>query len=127
MLLVHLNALCEKDLVFLQGAEWLDVPALMEREYRLRFRCLKACSTTITARFVSPSSGEYLEYQINVNVKEVEVLETIHLKAPVREITSTSIALRNPFSRDVVIDAAECDNETIWCKNLPLTIPAGKK
>jgi hypothetical protein len=63
-----------------RGAKSLDVPALGTREYKMTFYAYKQCKATTVVRFTNESSGEYLLYNVEVNVTAPGMVDVVPLE-----------------------------------------------
>lgn len=63
-----------------RGAKSLDVPALGTREYKMTFYAYKQCKATTVVRFTNESSGEYLLYNVEVNVTAPGMVDVVSLE-----------------------------------------------
>ena len=64
----------------LRGAKSLDVPALGTRDYKLTFYAYKQCKASTVVRFTNESSGEYMLYNVEVNVTAPGKVDVIALE-----------------------------------------------
>ncbi len=46
----------------------MDVPAMGTRDYKMTFYAYKQCKATSVVRFTNDSTGEYLLYDVEINV-----------------------------------------------------------
>ena len=59
--------------VFINGVEWIDIPALHQRNYRLVFYSLKQGNITFFVKFLNEKLNEFIQYKVNVKVSEVTI------------------------------------------------------
>lgn len=109
--------------VTLRGAESIDVPGNLFRDYRLHFfaykevpslhlsssssssssshLCVAQGVTKARVRFVNDALGEYLFYDVTLTATEAGVLDTLALTAPVRQQARALVRIHNPLQQPV--------------------------
>ena len=105
------------DSTFLEGTSTFDVAGAETRNYVLRFYSYKVGTVTATATFTNPGSGEYITYEISVEVTEAGVVQTYNLEAPIRQTARRLITIDNPLPADAPVTFPEtwwsCDDPHI--------------
>ncbi|CAD5117498.1 DgyrCDS6267 [Dimorphilus gyrociliatus] len=86
----------------IEGLEYIDVPADSTGEYLLKFHTHKEGVTTIKVTFINEQSGEYQYMEVTFRALKPDVIGTIELTTPVRELVEQSIKLTNPLDHTVV-------------------------
>ncbi|XP_034542457.1 hydrocephalus-inducing protein homolog isoform X2 [Notolabrus celidotus] len=92
----------------LKGLEYIDVPALARRDYKMSFFTYKEgqCNTKVT--FQNTTSGEYLFYLVTFKVTSPGVLSTIELETAVRRTVSGTVQVENPLTTATCL-STECN------------------
>ncbi|KAJ0401033.1 hypothetical protein P43SY_009913 [Pythium insidiosum] len=83
--------------VIVQGAPSFVVQAGSTRNYHMKFFSFTECVVALGVRFVNPTNGEYLHYDVSVSATRAAEVETLHLEAPVRQSVRKTVAIENPF------------------------------
>ncbi|XP_063716545.1 hydrocephalus-inducing protein homolog isoform X4 [Symsagittifera roscoffensis] len=92
----------------LNGLDYLDVPGLTKRDYKLNFYSHKEGNFQAKVTFVNEKSGEYVFFFLNLRVSLPGVMETVELETPCRHPLSHSITLANPLPNNGVTFYASC-------------------
>jgi hypothetical protein len=105
---------------FLRGADTLDVPGLVSRDYKLTFYAYKEGTTGASVRFTNVLTGEFLFYDLSVTATAPGVVDTLRLEAPVRQTTRRVIRVENPLPAETPITFAPpvCDLPTVQVRQL---------
>lgn len=98
----------------IKGLDYIDVPGLGERQYKLSFFSFKEGNYNVKVTFTNDKK-EYMYYVITFTTSPPEVLKTIELETPVRRSIVHSLAIHNPL--DVVA------NFNLTCDNSELSFP----
>jgi len=93
----------------LKGQEYIDVPALSDREYKLHFYAYKESTTTARVTLTNENSGEYLFYNLTFTAAPPGTVGTLHLECPVRQRALASVSIENPLDREVTL-VATCNH-----------------
>ncbi|KAJ0029583.1 hypothetical protein NQD34_004580, partial [Periophthalmus magnuspinnatus] len=111
--------------VSLSGLQFIDVPALTKRDYKLSFFTYKIGQYNTKVTFRNEVSGEYLFYLITFKATSSQVQSTIELVTPVRQPVSATVHIENPLPTNVCL-TTECKCSDI---SLPLqhTVPGHSK
>ncbi|XP_054633597.1 hydrocephalus-inducing protein homolog [Dunckerocampus dactyliophorus] len=102
--------------VSLKGCDYIDVPALSKKDYKIHFYTYKEGQFNAKVTFLNEESGEYLFYIINFKVTGPVDLYNIELVANIREKTSATIEVENPLSTAICL--------TIDCKCPDISAPS---
>eukprot|EP00063_Salmo_salar_P029727 XP_014004562.1 PREDICTED: hydrocephalus-inducing protein homolog isoform X1 [Salmo salar] len=93
--------------VSLKGLDYLDVPALAKRDYKVSFFTYKEGQYNAKVTFRNESTGEYLFYYLNFKATAPGVISTIEMVTPVRQTASASVRVENPLPISLFF-SAEC-------------------
>jgi hypothetical protein len=87
----------------LEGPEFVDVPALSSKDYKLAVHCFTTAPTAATVTFKNEASGEYSFYELKYTAGAPPSRGTLSLECPVRTQTSTKVRLgwENYLRRDL--------------------------
>ncbi|XP_033625714.1 hydrocephalus-inducing protein homolog [Asterias rubens] len=85
----------------LKGLDYIDVPGLSKREYKLNFFCHKEASYSAKVIFRNEVTGEFQFYYATFKSTAPGVIDTIEMTTPVRLSTSHTISLDNPLNLPV--------------------------
>lgn len=103
----------EDESTTLKGPQYIDVPALSERVYKLNFFAYKPGQTTAKVTFTNERTGEYLFYNVTFNAGNPSTLSTIKLQCPVRGRVFRSVTITNPTAESIVLTPS-CDHKQIF-------------
>lgn len=67
--------------VQLSGVQMLEVPAYATKEYVLRFYACREGRVAASVRFANPANGEFVLFNVEVDVTEPGVIDTIEVRA----------------------------------------------
>ncbi|KAL0967857.1 hypothetical protein UPYG_G00258430 [Umbra pygmaea] len=98
--------------VSLKGLEYLDVPALDKKDYKVSFFAYKEGQYNTKVTFRNESSGEFLFYLLNFKATAPGVISTIDMVTPVRQTAYASVWVDNPLSVSAAF-SVECRNPDI--------------
>ncbi|KAL7750642.1 hypothetical protein RI367_003984 [Sorochytrium milnesiophthora] len=84
--------------VTLKGHDYIDVPGLLTRDYKLTFFSYKEGLFAVKVIFRNEQTQEYLFYNLTFKVTAAGVLSTIDMVTTVRETCVKEIALSNPLN-----------------------------
>ena len=103
------------------GADCIDVPALGTRDFKLNFYGYKEGTSKLTVMFVSERTGEYVQYNVEVNVTEPGKAGQVWLETPVRQPVQELVTIENPLPADQVVHFADGD-EWWTCEDPCVTV-----
>ncbi|XP_045894223.1 hydrocephalus-inducing protein homolog [Micropterus dolomieu] len=84
--------------VSLKGLEYIDVPALAKRDYKMSFFTYREGQYNTKVTFCNVVSGEYLFYLVTFKATSPGVLSTIELVTAVRQAASATVQVENPLT-----------------------------
>nr|XP_057932234.1 hydrocephalus-inducing protein homolog isoform X2 [Doryrhamphus excisus] len=93
--------------VSLKGCDYIDVPALSKKDYKIHFYTYKEGQFNAKVTFQNEESNEYLFYILNFKATVPVDLYTIELETNIREKTSATIEVENPLSTAICL-AIDC-------------------
>ncbi|CAM4581517.1 unnamed protein product [Leuciscus chuanchicus] len=99
-------------IVSLKGLEYIDVPALDTKNYKLSFFTYKEGQYSAKVTFNNEATGEFLFYNVNFKATAPGLIDTIEMATRVRQMTSEFTEVENPLLVDVSF-SAECQNSDI--------------
>ncbi|XP_057693166.1 hydrocephalus-inducing protein homolog isoform X2 [Corythoichthys intestinalis] len=102
--------------VSLKGREYIDVPALSKKDYKIHFYVFREGQYNAKVTFLNESSGEYLFYIINFKVTSPADLSKVELVSNVREKAYATIEVENPLSTPICL--------TVDCKCPEVSAPS---
>ena len=97
----------------LKGLEYIDVPGLTKKEYKLDFYAHKEGILNSKVTFKNEKSGEYHVYAVNFTVGSPGSIGTVELITPVRKSTSHIIAISNPLGSVQVNFLVTCNIQEV--------------
>lgn len=103
----------EDETVSLKGPQYIDVPALSERSYKLQFYAYKEGTTAAKVTMTNESTGEYLFYNVTVKAGAPASVDTLSIVCPVRTRVYRTVTITNPLARDVVL-TPKCDHKQVF-------------
>ncbi|XP_076588631.1 hydrocephalus-inducing protein homolog [Chaetodon auriga] len=111
--------------VSLKGLEYIDVPALAKRDYKMSFFTYREGHYNTKVTFRNVVSGEYLFYLVTFEATSPGVLSTIKLVTAVRQTASATVQVENPLT------TATCLNTECKCPDISAppqhTVPGQSK
>ncbi|XP_070763174.1 hydrocephalus-inducing protein homolog [Enoplosus armatus] len=93
--------------VSLKGLEYIDVPALAKRDYKMSFFAYREGQYNTKVSFRNVVSGEYLFYLVTFKATSPGALSTIELETCVRRTASATVQVENPLTTATCL-TAEC-------------------
>jgi adenylate kinase family enzyme len=108
---------------------YIDVPSMSKREYKLMFLPFKEGSYEGKVTFLNESTKEFVFYNIKYTVKPSKLVKVLQFESRIRQRVSQTISIDNPLNRETKLN--------IKCANLkhlfitppldqPLVIPANR-
>ncbi|KAI1889973.1 hypothetical protein AGOR_G00168420 [Albula goreensis] len=101
--------------VTLKGLDYLDVPALAKRNYKLSFFSYKEGLFSAKVTFCNEATQEYLFYYVNFKATAAGVIRTVEMATAVRQTATASVTVDNPLPGTVSF--------TTECRNADLSLP----
>uniref|UniRef100_W5LN16 HYDIN axonemal central pair apparatus protein n=1 Tax=Astyanax mexicanus TaxID=7994 RepID=W5LN16_ASTMX len=98
--------------VSLKGLDYMDVPALAKRDYKISFFSYKEGQYNAKVTFKNEVTGEYLFYNLSFKATPPGVMSTVEMVASVRQTTSACVEVENPLPTNVVF-SVECRSPDI--------------
>lgn len=105
----------------LTGLNYIDVPPLLEREFKLDFLAHKEGATNAKIIFKNDATKEYIFYQLHVTCGPPQVMQVIQLETPVRQAVSHTFHIDNPLSAEAAFTASCTCPDVTFSENF--TIP----
>ncbi|KDO23200.1 hypothetical protein SPRG_10008 [Saprolegnia parasitica CBS 223.65] len=101
---------------FVQGADTITVPPNATREYGLKAFAYLEGMNELKVTFTNKESGEYVYFDLRVDVTPPGIVETLSFHAPVRQSIKKLITIENPFppSRTITFD-----DKSFWSCSSP--------
>ncbi|CAJ1057601.1 hydrocephalus-inducing protein homolog [Xyrichtys novacula] len=84
--------------VSLSGFEYIDVPSLSKRDYKMCFYTYKEGQFNTKVMFQNRTSGEYLFYLVSFKVTSPGVISSIELETAVRWMILATVQVENPLT-----------------------------
>ena len=75
----------------LEGPEYVDVPALSSKDYKLAVHCFTTAPTAASVTFRNEASGEYSFYELKYTAGAPPPRGTLSLECPVRTQTTAKV------------------------------------
>ncbi|KAK9306551.1 hypothetical protein QLX08_002752 [Tetragonisca angustula] len=100
------------------GNEKIDVPANGQRDYRAVFYCYEKWNFSFKVTFTN-NEKEYQFYDIEYEVTEPEVIESIPLITSARSQICHALKLENPLEHETIKFTAECLHPFITVIQMP--------
>lgn len=95
------------------GAEYVDVPSLSSREYKLRFLSYKEGTVDAWVYFTEQALGEYLVFKLKFDVQAPTSLDTVPLHCPVRQKAVSEVTVDNPLDQQTQL-ACSADHMQVF-------------
>ncbi|XP_065812568.1 hydrocephalus-inducing protein-like [Labrus bergylta] len=92
----------------LKGLEYIDVPALTKRDYKMSFFAYKEGHFNTKVTFSNVTSGEYLFYLVTYKVTSPGVLSEIKLETAVRRTALATVEVEKPLTTATCL-STECN------------------
>jgi hydrocephalus-inducing protein len=100
--------------ISIKGLDYIDVPALGERQYKLNFFSYKETTTNIKVIFLNEETHEFIFYTLALITTPPEVLSIVDLETPVRKPVTYSIRLENPLDVPTTLTSTcDCDDVSL--------------
>lgn len=90
----------------LKGLDYIDVPAKSKKEYKLHFYAHKEGNINTKVTFKNEQTGEYAYYYVTFKATAPEVMSTIQLSTPARQVVSRQVKLKNPLQTPVTFQTS---------------------
>lgn len=98
--------------VVVKGHDFIDVPALQTREYKLSFYSFKEGLTNVKVVFKNETTQEFVYYNISFKSTSPGVIATYEINSVVRSQQTREIILTNPLATPVTF-AATCSHADV--------------
>jgi hydrocephalus-inducing protein len=89
----------------IKGLEYIDVPGLTTKAYKLAFHSYKECQLFIKVTFVNEQTAEYQYYEVQLRAVRPGVISVIQLSTLVRQHKQHMLRLENPLTNPVTFTA----------------------
>ncbi|XP_076283243.1 hydrocephalus-inducing protein homolog [Lasioglossum baleicum] len=103
------------------GNERIDVPPNKYRDYRATFHSFEEYNFHFKVTFTN-EDNEYQFYEIEYNVTEPDVLESIKLSTSVRTRVCHNLTLENPLDHSSIVYTAECLDPYVTIEGAPKVV-----
>eukprot|EP00727_Mastigamoeba_balamuthi_P008832 m51a1_g4571 putative hydrocephalus-inducing protein homolog (4443) ;mRNA; f:139753-155829 len=97
----------------LGGLDYIDVPAFLERQYKLQFFTHKEGTTSARVVFRNDTTGDYVFYVVSITATSPKALQQIVLETPVRQAVSHVLHVDNPLPDQAVTFAVTCNSADV--------------
>ena len=87
--------------VIIKGHDFIDVPPLLSKDYKLSFYAYKEGITNFKVIFKNETSQEYTFYNYTVKSTPPGVIASFDLSTPVRQLVTKEVILHNPLANPV--------------------------
>ncbi|XP_028813720.1 hydrocephalus-inducing protein homolog [Denticeps clupeoides] len=98
--------------VSFKGLDFIDVPALTKKDYKITFFTYKEGQFNAKVTFVNEDTGEYLFHYLNFKATAPGVISTMKMVTTVHQTASGSVEVENPYDTSIIF-TAECRNPDI--------------
>jgi len=85
----------------LKGLEYVDVPSLSKKEYKLNFYAHKEGTYSAKVTFKNEQTLEYQFYFVQIKATAPGIISVIELSTPVRQSSSGMITISNPLQTPI--------------------------
>jgi hydrocephalus-inducing protein len=75
------------------------------REYKMTFYAYKQCKATTAVKFTNDATGEYVVFNVEVNVTAPGRVDVISMESVVRQVAQHTITIINPLGEDKIVFA----------------------
>jgi hydrocephalus-inducing protein len=107
-----------------KGLDFIDIPALGERQYRLVFwACKEGLTVNTKITFLNEKTKEYLFYTVAYTTTPADVVKTLRLETPVRRGVTQPLSVENPLAIAASF-TTHCDCEDISITPNTFTVAA---
>ncbi|KAJ3142605.1 hypothetical protein HK100_000034 [Physocladia obscura] len=96
----------------LKGLDFIDVPGLVTREYKLSYYAYKEGVTNAKIIFKNEQTQEFMFYNLAIKSTPPGVISTVDMVTPVRQLCTREIVISNPLSNSVTFNAS-CNHPDI--------------
>ncbi|KAJ3022533.1 hypothetical protein HKX48_005950 [Thoreauomyces humboldtii] len=101
--------------VIIKGHEYMDLPALLSKDYKLSFYAFKEGVTSVKVTFRNEATQEFLFYNLTIRSTSAGVMAVHEFNTTVRQSITREIAISNPLPTPVTF--------TIACTSPDITMP----
>ncbi|KAI8854494.1 hypothetical protein BC829DRAFT_429292 [Chytridium lagenaria] len=98
--------------VILKGHDFIDVPALVSRDYKLNFYAYKEGVTNAKVVCKNEVSQEFMFYNLTFKSTPPGIISTLEMTTPVRQMVTREVVITNPLPTAVNFSAT-CNNTDI--------------
>ncbi|KAJ3416712.1 hypothetical protein HDV05_000542 [Chytridiales sp. JEL 0842] len=98
--------------VILKGLDFIDVPPLLTREYKLNFYSYKEGVTNAKIIFKNEQTQEFSFYNLAFKSTPPGVISTMEMSTTVRQLCSKEVTISNPLAIPVTFNAV-CSNPDV--------------
>jgi hypothetical protein len=91
--------------VIIRGLDFVDVPPLLTREYKLNFYSYKEGMTNAKVIFKNEQTQEFLFYSIAFKSTPPGIISTLEMTTTVRQVCNREITITNPLATPVNFNA----------------------
>ncbi|KAH6588049.1 hypothetical protein BASA50_010912 [Batrachochytrium salamandrivorans] len=84
--------------VLLKGHDFIEVPPLLSKDYKLNFYAYKEGVTNVKVMFRNESTQEYITYNLTYKATPAGVVACYDMTATVRQLCTRDIVIFNPLS-----------------------------
>ncbi|XP_066540500.1 hydrocephalus-inducing protein homolog isoform X2 [Hoplias malabaricus] len=102
--------------VSLKGLDYVDVPALAKRDYKISFFSYKEGQYNAKVTFRNEVTGEYLFYYLTFKATPAGVISAVEMVAAARQTTTASVTVDNPLPTNAVFSTE--------CRNMDISMPS---
>eukprot|EP00906_Rhabdomonas_costata_P009515 RCo013451 len=106
----------------IKGLDEIDVPPQASRDYKFTFLSYKESVTKGTVTFTNEETKEYLFYNFTFKALPPAIVETIALRAPIRQKAVHTLTIENPLTNRPITLTSKCDSADITLVPPTLTI-----
>ncbi|XP_078688637.1 hydrocephalus-inducing protein-like [Branchiostoma floridae x Branchiostoma belcheri] len=85
----------------LKGLDYIDVPGLGKRDYKLNFFAHREGTVTSKVVFREDTTGEYQFYFVTFKATPPGTISTLYLTTPVRQSASHTVTVENPLAMPI--------------------------
>ena len=89
------------------GAASIEVPALVERDFKVSFYAYKEGITRSRIRFINDTTKEFIFFNVVWKATKAGVISTIVLDTGIRQKVTSLVTVRNPLEGAVEITRFE--------------------
>ncbi|KAJ3115022.1 hypothetical protein HDU96_001327 [Phlyctochytrium bullatum] len=98
--------------IILKGHDFIDVPALVSRDYKLNFYAYKEGLTNAKIVFKNEQTQEFMFYNVTFKSTPPGIISTLELTTPVRQMATKEVVISNPLPTAVSFSAV-CNHPDI--------------